>query len=165
MPAETVIALLQLFESNGLDVVVDGGWAVDALLGRQTRAHEDLDIAIDHKDLFLLRRLLEAKGYKDIPRDDTRDCNFVLGNASAGHYVDIHTYRFNDDGQNIYGCEYPIESLTGKGVINHHPVKCITPEWLVKFHLGYEPDENDCNDVRALCDTFGISVPEIYKNA
>ena len=25
------------------DAVVDGGWGVDALVGRQTRAHDDLD--------------------------------------------------------------------------------------------------------------------------
>jgi lincosamide nucleotidyltransferase A/C/D/E len=33
---DTAVQHLQLFEQNGIDVVVDGGWGVDALLGEQT---------------------------------------------------------------------------------------------------------------------------------
>jgi lincosamide nucleotidyltransferase A/C/D/E len=45
--AETV---LELFESEAIEVWIDGGWGVDALVGRQTRPHEDLDlvVALDH---------------------------------------------------------------------------------------------------------------------
>jgi lincosamide nucleotidyltransferase A/C/D/E len=39
--AEIVIKLLKLFAENDIDVVVDGGWGVDALLGEQTCPHED----------------------------------------------------------------------------------------------------------------------------
>src|SRR5580700_6903255 len=46
MDAEHAIELIQFLEQHGLEVYVDGGWAVDALLGHQTRAHLDLDIAI-----------------------------------------------------------------------------------------------------------------------
>jgi lincosamide nucleotidyltransferase A/C/D/E len=34
---------------------------------------------------------------------------------------------------------------------------------MVKFHSGYVLDENDYRDVRALCETFGIELPEEYK--
>jgi len=78
MSADVVVQLLQLFEQHGIEVVVDGGWGVDALLGEQTRFHADLDIAVEHKDVPKLRALLEARGYKDVLRDDTRDCNFVM---------------------------------------------------------------------------------------
>jgi hypothetical protein len=33
---------------------------------------------------------------------------------------------------------------------------------MVKFHTGYEPDENDYRDVRALCQRFGIEMPSEY---
>lgn len=33
---------------------------------------------------------------------------------------------------------------------------------MVKFHTGYELDENDYRDVRALCQRFGIEMPSEY---
>ena len=78
MKVETVIEIAKLLQSHDIDVVVDGGWGVDALLGEQTRPHEDLDIAIPHKDVTKLRQILTVKGYAEIFRDDSRDCNFVL---------------------------------------------------------------------------------------
>jgi lincosamide nucleotidyltransferase A/C/D/E len=40
---EDLIPYLDLFEELKLDIWVDGGWGVDALLGEQTRSHEYLD--------------------------------------------------------------------------------------------------------------------------
>ena len=135
MSEDAVIELIQLFEQNGLEIFIDGGWGVDALLGEQTRAHGDLDIALQHRDVPKLRELLEARGYKDVPRDDTRDCNFVMGD-DKGHEIDFHSYTFDDHGTLIFGVEYPIDSLTGSGSIKGHPIKCISVEWAVKFHVG-----------------------------
>ena len=45
MDAASVVKLYAFFEQHELEVCVDGGWAVDALLGNVTRAHDDLDIA------------------------------------------------------------------------------------------------------------------------
>jgi lincosamide nucleotidyltransferase A/C/D/E len=162
MSRDAVVELMQLFEQNGVEVFVDGGWSVDALLGEQTRPHADLDIALQHKDVPKLRALLEARGYKDVPRDDTRECNFVLGD-DKGHEVDFHSYTFDADGKLIFGVPYPLDSLTGSGSIQGYPVKCISPEWMVKFHSGYELDENDYRDVAALCERFGIALPEEYE--
>jgi lincosamide nucleotidyltransferase A/C/D/E len=142
MSADAVVQLLLLFEQHGIEVVVDGGWGVDALLGEQTRFHGDLDIALEHKDVPKLRALLEARGYKDVLRDDTRDCNFVMGDEQ-GHEVDFHSYTFDAQGTLVFGVEYPFDSLTGTGTIQGYAVKCISAEWMVKFHSGYELDEND----------------------
>jgi lincosamide nucleotidyltransferase A/C/D/E len=37
MTPEALVDRLQLFENTGIEVWLDGGWAVDALLGEQTR--------------------------------------------------------------------------------------------------------------------------------
>ena len=71
MTAEDVIAFVQLLNQQDIEVFIDGGWGVDALLGEQMRPHADLDIALEHKDVLQVRALLEARGYKDVPRDDT----------------------------------------------------------------------------------------------
>ncbi len=162
MKAHDVIEFLQLCEENGIEIIVDGGWGVDALLGKQTRIHEDLDIALQHKFVPKLRQLLEAKGYKDIPRDDTKEYNFVMGD-NKGHEIDFHSYTFDAEGNNIFGVKYPFESLTGAGKINGHQVKCISPAWMVKFHTGYKPDENDYHDVLALGERFEIPLPPEYE--
>lgn len=161
MSAADLLELLLLFEQNQIELIIDGGWAVDALLGEQTRPHEDLDIAMPHRFVPLARALLEARGYTDVPRTDTRDCNFVLGDLQ-GHLVDFHTYTFDEQGNLIFGLPYPPESLTGHGSILGHPVRCITPEQLVQFHTAYAFDENDYRDVKALCNRFHLKMPREY---
>ncbi len=162
MTAQDVVEIVQLLGENHIDVCLDGGWGVDALLGEQTRTHSDLDIAIEHKDVVHIRALLEARGYEDVPRDDTRDCNFVLGD-DQGRHIDIHSYTFDPAGNHVYGVEYPYDSLNGSGSVNGYPVKCISPEWMVKFHTGYKLDGNDYHDVKALCQRFGVEMPSEYE--
>ena len=70
-------------------------------------------------------------------------------------------------GRGIYGPPengefYPAEALAGTGTVGARAVKCITPEWLVHFHTGYELDETDWSDVSALCERFGIPIPDEY---
>jgi tRNA nucleotidyltransferase/poly(A) polymerase len=43
MTAEYAVRILDTLGQHGVDACVGGGWAVDALLGEQTRAHTDLD--------------------------------------------------------------------------------------------------------------------------
>lgn len=161
MTASDVIAIVQLLNRNDIEVIIDGGWGVDALLGEQTRAHEDLDVAVEHRYVPKIRALLETRGYQEVPSGDSWECNFVLGDGQ-GHRFDIHSCTFDDAGNNIFGVKYPHESWKGTGMIDGFSVKCITPGWLVKFHSGYELDENDYHDVRLLCEKFGIEMPEEY---
>ena len=158
---EAVLELVKLFDENQIEVTIDGGWGVDALLGEQTRPHTDLDIAVQHKYVPHIRAVLEGKGYKDVPRPDNRDCNFVMGDG-LGHEVDIHTYTYDEQGNLVFGLPYPLESLIGTGIIANYPVRCISPEWLVKFHTGYQLDETDYHDVKALCQRFCIEIPAEY---
>ena len=161
MTADGVVKIVKLLEKNDIEVYVDGGWGVDALLGEQTRKHDDLDIAIPHRFVAKLRGLLQERGYDEVLRPDTRDCNFVMGD-DKGHLIDIHTYTFNENGINIFGVAYEPRHLTGTGIINGYPVKCIPPDIMVEFHTGYDVDENDFHDVRVLCERFNIALPDDY---
>ena len=111
-----------------------------------------------HKYVPLARSLLEARGYADVPRPDTRDCNFVMGDAK-GHLIDFHTYTFDEQGELVFGLPYPPDSLTGTGSVLGRSVRCITPQWLVQFHTGYPFDENDYQDVSALCQRYHLELP------
>ena len=163
MTADDVVNLIRLLDHHHLEVIIDGGWAVDALLGRQTRPHADLDIAMPHQYVPQLRELLQSRGYREVSLSDSRECNFVMGDEQ-GHRVDIHTYTFDEHGKLVFGLPYPLDSLDGHGVINGFPLRCITPEWLIRFHTGYELDENDYHDVLALCQRFGFALPREFEN-
>jgi lincosamide nucleotidyltransferase A/C/D/E len=161
MTAQAAFELMMLFDEHQIEVILDGGWAVDALLGEQTRQHSDLDIVIAYDDVLALRTLLESKGYVDVPRPDTREVNFVMGDAH-GHLVDIHTYSKDRLNHPEQGLDYPPDSLHGNGNILEYTVRCIDVVNLIQFHTGYAVDENDYQDVKALCQRFGIDLPADY---
>jgi lincosamide nucleotidyltransferase A/C/D/E len=161
MTARDALELVMLIEQAHIEVILDGGWGVDALLGEQTRPHADLDIVLLFRDVPRLRELLESKGYTDVPRPDTRPVNFVMGDEH-GHELDIHTYTLDRESHPEEGLDYPQESLHGSGTILGHPVRCIDAHNMVQFHTGYALDENDYHDVKALCQHFGIAIPAEY---
>ena len=97
MHVDDVLRFYGQCNAAGITIWVDGGWAVDALLGSQTRDHADLDIAVQQLDLECLWLMLEESGYRDVPRDDTRPRNFVLGD-DAGRLVDIHVVVLDEAG-------------------------------------------------------------------
>ncbi len=162
-----VIDVYTGLENVGVEIWIDGGWGVDALLGEQTRPHKDLDIAIEQKNVALLCEFLHTRGYGEIKLGDTRPWNFVLGDKN-GREIDVHVIVLDDGGNGIYGPPekgemYPAASLTGTGTIDRHAVRCISPEWMVKFHSGYDLKDKDFRDVSALCKKFGIDLPPAYE--
>ena len=163
MKAEKVIEIHDLLNHFNIEIIIDGGWAVDALLEEQTRPHDDLDIAVSHHHVQQLRSVLFEHGFTDLPRPDTTDYNFVLTD-NEGNKIDVHSCLFDEAGNNIYGIAYPtMDCFSGIGTINGCTVKCITPHWLVKFHTGYEVDEMDYHDVKHLCKKFDIELPQDYQ--
>src|SRR5215204_1964529 len=89
MRSSDVLDLYTALEKAGITVWIDGGWAVDALLGEETRAHGDLDVAIEQQQVEQLRKLLSDQGYSEIKLEEARPNNFVLAD-NKGHEIDVH---------------------------------------------------------------------------
>ena len=161
--AEQVTALLDLLQTAGLDAQVDGGWGVDALLGRQTREHDDLDLVLDRADLREAQALLAAHGFS-VERD-------LLPTALAlrhpdGRGVDLHPVEPTEDGGGHQLLEDGSRWRYGppvQGLIGEREVRCVSVETQVRAHLGYEPDADDRADMAALAMRFGVVLPQPYS--
>jgi lincosamide nucleotidyltransferase A/C/D/E len=59
-----VLVILDQLDRAGLVVWLDGGWGVDALLGRRSRHHRDLDLVIARHDCAVAREALAGLGFR-----------------------------------------------------------------------------------------------------
>jgi len=167
MTSADVIEIYSALVGLGIQIWIDGGWGVDALLGKQTRPHKDLDIALEDQHLLRFEQFLESRGYHRAKREIERPFNFVLAD-DGGREIDVHVISLDENGNGIYGppengLMYPAGSLTGTGTISGCAVICISPQWMVKFHSGYELTEKDYRDVSAICEKYRIAVPDEYS--
>ncbi len=150
MTAELVSELLTAFEDAGVPVWVGGGWGVDALVGRQSRPHRDLDIMYPIEQDPQVRQVLREHGYEK----DT-DWWPVRVEFVGRSYVDTHPLQFAPDGSAVQsgldGEEflYPASAFT-RGRVNGRLVRCLSVEQQLTFHSGYEPRDVDHHDLALL---------------
>jgi lincosamide nucleotidyltransferase A/C/D/E len=165
--ASDVLLVVELMEHAHISVWIDGGWGVDALLGKETRRHADLDLAIALADVTAAKDLLRSElGYAvSLDQMPTR---LELG-AGQDRRVDLHPLVFDAQGNGrqqlsdgSFGI-YTASGLAATGSIAGHPVRCLSAELQLEFHLGYEPDEADRQDVAQLCRQFGLLLPDPYR--
>jgi lincosamide nucleotidyltransferase A/C/D/E len=163
MEADELVEIIDLLEQSGITVWLDGGWGVDALLGRQTRAHDDVDLVASLDEVPRLQEVLAGRGY--VLAGGGAPLSFELVDA-RGRQVDVHPVAFSERGDGIYRMQtgedwtYPAAGFEGAGHVLDRPVRCLTPEVQVLCHRGYDLDEDDLRDLRALQEHFGVELPE-----
>lgn len=167
MTAAEAVAVLELLTGAGVEPVVDGGWAVDAVLGRQTRDHGDLDLCLAAEQVDRALQALARRGYG--VTEDGRPTRVELrGRGGLGPQVDLHPLVFDPAGNGVQRLSagssftYPAAGLAGAGSIAGRPVRCLTPELQLTCHQGYEPDEDDYDDVAELAALLGIPPPSPF---
>jgi lincosamide nucleotidyltransferase A/C/D/E len=147
-----VVGLLDRLDQEGLPAWVGGGWGVDALVGRPTRAHQDLDLAVDADQLPAVLALLRSLGFTVAV--DWLPVRAELAHAD-GRRVDVHPVRFAQDGSGVQagldGTEfvYPAEGFS-RGRIDGRPVRCLSAGQQLAFRQGYEWRDVDRHDVALL---------------
>ena len=153
MAAPDVLAALDALSDAGVPTWVGGGWAVDALIGEQTRVHRDLDVAIPTERDADSITALAGLGYR--LEEDQRPVRFMLA-ADGGRRIDFHPVRFEEGGAGVQqGFDgnvfvYPPEDMRSEGLIGGRRVRCISPRLQVVFHAGYDPTDRDLADMTAL---------------
>jgi lincosamide nucleotidyltransferase A/C/D/E len=164
MGPEDVCAVLSIMDAAGLTAWVDGGWGIDALVGRATRPHRDLDLVVRLPELPEVRSVLAAHGYRRVLRDWLPTALAIAD--GAGHEVDLHPLTPTGDGGGDQALSsgstfhYPPPAT---GVIGDRIVSCVDAATQVRCHLGYEPSTTDFDDMRALHGATGIDLPPSYR--
>jgi lincosamide nucleotidyltransferase A/C/D/E len=66
MTASDVVEVLGWLRAAAVDVWLDGGWGVDALVGEETREHKDLDLIVRDTHEARMREVLADHGFAQI---------------------------------------------------------------------------------------------------
>lgn len=151
MPAEEVLAVVDWLEARGAVHVITGGWAVDALVGRATRPHRDLDVIVEAGACDALVQWLRGRGYEVVV--DWLPIRVELRRGRCG--VDLHPMEVDGRGDGVqagFGTqvfEHRAADRT-RGRIGGRRVVVATAARLMELHRGYEPRPEDLHDIALL---------------
>lgn len=147
-----VLAVHDVLRAAPIGHWLGGGWGVDALVGRQTRPHRDLDLAIDAVRLDEVVLLLSSLGYA--PETDWLPVRLELV-ADGERWVDLHPVTFDGSGHGRQAgpdgshFDYPADDLVTRS-LGPHPVPCLSRRRQLVFHTGYDPRPVDLADLALL---------------
>jgi lincosamide nucleotidyltransferase A/C/D/E len=150
--ADEVHRVLLALDEAGCRAWLAGGWGVDALVGRQTRPHRDLDLLIEAARLDAALGALRGLGYE--VETDWLPVRVEVAAPGRGR-VDLHPVVFGADGHGVQAgpdgttYEYPAGCLV-PGRIDGREVGCLTVARQVEAHTGYEPRGVDRHDLALL---------------
>jgi hypothetical protein len=133
-----LVEIASLFASASIDFWLRGGWALDFLLGRITRPHEDIDLVIWRRDAEAAGGLLCEHGFTR-----SRELPAQIDFVKLDQEVSIVCVAQNEAGR-----IYP-PGIDGwiwlEGVLDHPPqrladLECrvLSPQQLLATKLGYE---------------------------
>jgi lincosamide nucleotidyltransferase A/C/D/E len=165
--ASDVAEIIGWLRAAGVDVWLDGGWGVDALVGEETREHKDLDLIVRDAHEVRMRAVLADQGFgqvEGVPQ------SFVLADMQDRE-IDVHPVSFDDrgDGHLVGGGEdepfvLPAEAFSAMGSIMGYHVACLSAEAQMSNHSwGYTPGDTDAHDMRLLHDRLGTPLQPPYS--
>lgn len=163
MTRQDVVEILGWLDGGDVAVWLDGGWGVDALVGEQTRDHDDLDLIVREDHVPRMRGVLHEHGFR---RSGGVPVSFVLRDE-RGRDVDVHPVRFDDagnghlEGDDRGPYELPADAFAATGVVAGRRVACLSAEAQMANHAwGYEPGPTDVHDTALLHERLGtVLVP------
>lgn len=149
---DDLLTVLALLDRTNIRYWLDGGWGVDVLAGKQTRAHRDIDINFDSRCTKKLLAVLKEYGY-EITTDQS-PVRVELYHAELG-FIDIHPFVLGDGGTakqaNPQGGFYEFEAdLFDCAEFHGRTVPCVSVKGQKLFHSGYELRDVDKRDIKVL---------------
>ena len=93
--------ILQFAIDAEIKVFLDGGWGVDALLGHQSRSHNDIDIFVEKKDYQNFIEIIQANGFYEIKMEYTT-LNHTVWEDAKNRIIDLHCFEYTGKGEILY---------------------------------------------------------------
>jgi lincosamide nucleotidyltransferase A/C/D/E len=163
MPARLVVAVVDRLRAAGVRCWISGGWGVDALVGRHTRTHRDLDLVVAERDMPLACAAMAQLGFAEWYREHSQvplESRLVFhDHPLAGRTVDLHPLEAAGAGD--------VEFATG--TVAGRAVPCLAPATQLAAHEGYTlrgHDRSDIASLRALAErSTRVVAPERRANA
>jgi lincosamide nucleotidyltransferase A/C/D/E len=149
MTLEDVVEVLTALDAGGIDYWVDGGWGIDALLGRQTREHRDLDLGVGLDDVPRIETLLPQF------RPESGESGLQLKDE-RGRVVDLLLVERSESGelcQQLPGgrrLRYEERETRASGFIGGRRVRCASVALQLKHHDHPDATDQDRLDIDAL---------------
>jgi hypothetical protein len=143
MSGELALSIIDALHSVDVGCWINGGWGVDALAGRHTRVHRDLDLVIEDGNVQRSVEVLEGLGFREWYRTDSDVPLFsrivMHDHELAGRVVDLHPLDFSRE---------HIEF--SKGEIEGRAVPCLSIASQTKTHSNYRKRWRDRADLAVL---------------
>ncbi len=163
MSAEQARSAYGLLDRHGVRCWVMGGWGIDALLGRVTREHKDLDLLVLVTDLPRYDEIVRRHGFarklewgENQPIDVDGmpfDSAFVDAHLD-GREIDVHVIDLDEHGvvTQFHTDPWPLpgNAISGRGTLAGTAVRCVTRSAQIAMHTGYDVPEKHREDIRRL---------------
>jgi lincosamide nucleotidyltransferase A/C/D/E len=152
MTLEAVVDVLAALDAGGTDYWVDGGWGIDALLGRQTREHRDLDLGVWLDDVSSIEALLPQ-----FRRESEEEWpGFLLLKDERGGVVDLLLVQRRQAGglwQQLAGgrrLRYDESETRASGHIGGRRFRCASVALQLEHHNRPDATDQDRVDIEVL---------------
>jgi lincosamide nucleotidyltransferase A/C/D/E len=167
-----LLLVIESLESEAIPYWLAGGWGVDALVGRRTRRHRDIDIVIEdyERNEPRARQVFVALGFHHVKTDQGGVWMPSRSNFEdvAGHRIELlaidweHLARvFELDPERRSQSIPRPEDLAGEvlttGQMYGRGVPCLTASAQLLFHTGFPLEAVGRVDVSLLQSEFGLS--------
>lgn len=147
MRARDAVGVLSALDDAGIEAHVTGGWGIDALVGRQTRRHRDLDLVVLDAQLGGALRVLASMGFVLRAQQMVPEAGLPQSLACVsrrGRRVDLHPLdgspaRANGSAEASFA--------VARGAIAGRAVSCLSAQTQLAHHAGYPSRIVDAHDV------------------
>lgn len=161
-PAWRVLAILDLLAAAGVQAWLAGGWGVDALMGRQTRRHCDMDLVIGDDDLSYqqVARILSREGFWFASTQHTPGIPIAwchIWRHDAGHKVEVLPVPLREPPFTAGSDDAGVGQAFAEGNIDGRAVPCLAAGLQLLLHNGYPQRKIDNDDVALLRAYLGLA--------
>ncbi len=168
MRAKDLLWILDALDAAKVPYAVGGGWGVDALVGHQTRKHQDVDLVLldFERDEPRVRLLLGPLGFRRIHNSGASSIWMPMRSLlddDAGRRIDlvnVDEERLVTSLQRMTGNSDSAQDRRpptfGVGLIGGREVVCLSTVAQLLFHTGFQLRPHHRRDATLLRQTSGL---------